>query len=152
MGLSYWFPGGVDKTQRISHLHQYEHLESNINLCPCHVHFSIRFQVSLPNTFTLKAVKMHSTSFLLWLGVCLVNSKPAAAARHKFPYLDLIWTAVDSFNGIYFVDIQVGNPPQTIRLGHDTGSSDIFMHSTADTAYLESCSAQTPNVCFPGCK
>lgn len=93
---------------------------------------------------------MHWTAVLFWLCAWPANPKPAIA-RPRFPSLDLMWTAVDSFNGLYFVDIQVGTPPQTIRLGHDTGSSDIFMHSTADAAYLESCSAQTPNVCFLGC-
>ncbi|ETS01481.1 acid protease [Trichoderma reesei RUT C-30] len=36
---------------------------------------------------------------------------------------------------IYLADVQIGNPPQTVKLALDTGSSDLWLQST-DTEYL----------------
>ncbi|KAK1758000.1 aspartic peptidase domain-containing protein [Echria macrotheca] len=93
---------------------------------------------------------MFYTSILLWLHAWFDTARlQSAITGPKFPSLKLEWTSVDSFQGAYFVNIQVGTPPQTIRLVHDSASSDIFLHSTADTAYLASCAAQTPPICSP---
>ncbi|KAK3318231.1 aspartic peptidase domain-containing protein [Apodospora peruviana] len=91
------------------------------------------------------------STLLLLQNILGFTSASAARTRLSFPSLNLKWIAEDSFNGAYFVNVKVGQPPQTLTLVHDTGSSDIFIHSTVDTAYLEACAAQTPNdICFPG--
>ncbi|KAK3390120.1 aspartic peptidase domain-containing protein [Podospora didyma] len=89
-------------------------------------------------------------SFARQASITQVKCPQSHGAKPNFPSLDLHWISIDSFNGAYFVDIQVGEPPQTLRVVHDSGSGDIFLHSTADNGYEESCAAQTPNdICFP---
>jgi len=82
-------------------------------------------------------------------------SQSLSPERHNLStpiVLDLQWLPIDAFNGLYFVDVDVGSPPQRLRLAHDTASGDIFIHSTADDAYLAGCAAQTPHgICFPQC-
>ena len=61
----------------------------------------------------------------------------------------LEWVAVDSLNGVYISNIEVGTPPQFMTVVYDPTSSDIFLHNNNDTLYLDSCAEQTPNdICF----
>lgn len=96
----------------------------------------------------------------LFCSSLLPMSSPVVASGHgversisKTIEMELEWVAIDSLNGVYISNIKVGTPPQFMTVVYDPTSSDIFLHNTNDTLYLDHCAEQTPNdICFRECK